>query len=181
MRVFDHALQDEAGKDEPKRGNADEEREIIEPGEGGNRDESDGRAQNAGAEVVVNLDGIAEPGLDEPAASAGNVGRGQRDGLADGIDRLLDAFAKGRLVFHRCGLLSAESAQARAKHGTGRNRRRAEGEDRQHDREEYDDDQKQRHSEFLNLDPDDLADHEISHRLQSNSGHQQGVADRVGK
>src|SRR5579864_4932731 len=147
LPVFDHALQDEAGKDEPERGYADEEREIIESGESGDRDESDGRAQNAGAEIVVNLDGIAEPGLDEPAASAGNVGRRQWDGLADGIDRLLDTFAKGRLVFRRCGLLSAECTQAGAKHGTGRNRRRAEGEDGQHDREEHDDNQKQRHSE----------------------------------
>src|SRR6266567_9495015 len=32
---------------------------------------------------------------------------------------------------------------------------------------------------YLNLDPDDLADHEISNGLQSNPGDQQHVSDRV--
>src|SRR5580704_6254973 len=32
---------------------------------------------------------------------------------------------------------------------------------------------------YLNLDPDDLSDHEISNRLQSDPGDQQKVSDRV--
>ena len=70
-----------------------------------------------------------------------------------------------------------------AEHGTWCDGGRAKGEDGHHDGDEHDDDQEQRHNGFpeypLNLNPDDLTDHEISNRLQSDSRHQQRVADGI--
>jgi hypothetical protein len=84
-------------------------------------------------------------------------------------------------------LLSAtQGAQTSAQQGTGSHHRRAEEKDRP--TTVIATTTRIRGSIFLlepqlelNLDPDDLPDHEISNRLQRNSGDQQRVSNRIRK
>src|SRR5579864_1434556 len=74
LAVSDHALQNKAGEQEAEGGDADDQGGIIQSGESHDQAEADGSHQNAGAEVVVDINGIAESGLDQPFARAGNIG-----------------------------------------------------------------------------------------------------------
>src|SRR5215467_7382798 len=67
LSVADHALQNEAGKNEPQSGNADEQRGIPDTGQHGDGRKADGRHQDASPKVVVDVHGIAVPRLHEPA------------------------------------------------------------------------------------------------------------------
>ena len=77
LPVTNHALQNEAWQQESQRGNANEQSRvrIIESDRQRNCNEPDCGRQDACAEVVVDVDGIPESRLNQPAASAGNIGR----------------------------------------------------------------------------------------------------------
>ena len=102
LPVFDHALEDEARQEKAEAGNADEKKKIVEAGKQRDAGEPDGSHQKASAEIVVDVDGIAESGLNQPGAGAGNVGRRKRNGLAERVERLLDAFPQRGLVLRPC-------------------------------------------------------------------------------
>ena len=143
LAVFDHALQDEAWQEKAEAGNACEQEEVVETGKQGDAGKARGSHQEAGAEVIVDVDGVTIPGLNEPGAGAGNIGGRKRDGLSQGIERLLHALAKGRLALDGLLLMSPEGAQTGAEDGVGSDDGGAKGEHYHHHGEEYDDDQEQ--------------------------------------
>ena len=101
---------------------------------------------DAGAEIIADMAGLAESGLNEPAAGAGDVGGRKRDGFAEGIEGLLDAlFHFDGWLFLGHGGMAAEGAEAGSQHGTGRDGGGAKGEDHQHDGDEHDDGEDQGH------------------------------------
>src|SRR5208282_5864237 len=147
LTVPDHALEKEARNKETEGGNADQEWNAIDAGENDDAGKTENRQHNTGAEIVADMAGLAESSLDEPGARAGDIGGGKRDGLADGIERLLDALADlHRWFFLGQRGLATEGAQAGSQHGTGRDSGCAKGENHQHDGDKDDDGQNQRHS-----------------------------------
>jgi hypothetical protein len=141
LAVPDHALQDEAGQNKPQSCNPNDQRKIIESGEGNDSSERNHSQEDARSEVVVDIDRIAKPGLDEPRTRAGDVRGRERKGLANGIQCLLEAFPDRRFVLSRFWLLTAEGSQASSKDRTRRKCGGAEGEDGTHHGEEYNDDE----------------------------------------
>jgi hypothetical protein len=115
LPIFNHALQNKARKEKSETGNADEQEKIIQPRKQDNAGKTQPGHQKARSKVVVNIDGIAESGLNEPGTRAGHIRGGKRDGLADRIQRLLNALAHGWLVLRRL-LLSSQCAQASPQH-----------------------------------------------------------------
>ena len=111
LTVSDHALQDEARKEKSEAGNAGQQEKDCRAGKKKNADEADSRHQYAGAEVVIDVDGIAESGLNQPAPGAGNIARRQRNRFAERVERLLDAF-RWQACSRLAGLLATECAQA---------------------------------------------------------------------
>src|ERR1039458_1522970 len=73
LTVFDHALQEEAGNEETEGGDTDQQGDAIEAGESDDAGEAEKCQHDAGAEIVADMAGLAEPGLDEPDAGAGYV------------------------------------------------------------------------------------------------------------
>jgi hypothetical protein len=141
LAVPDHPLQYEARQNKPQSGNPNDQRKIIESGEGNDSTESNHSQEDARSEVVVNIDRIAKPGLDQPGTRAGHIGGRERKGLADGIQCLLEAFPDRRFVLSRFWLLTAEGSQSSSKDRTRRKCGGAEGEDGPHHGEEYNDDE----------------------------------------
>src|SRR5580692_2476407 len=140
LAVFDHALQEKAGKEEAERGHADQQAQTAETGEKYNAAQAQKRQQQTGAEVVAGVARFAKSGLNQPAAGARDVGGRERNRLADGVESLLKAL----FHLHRrflCDLhpLPAQSAEAGSQHGTRRHNGRAEGEHHQHDGDKHDD------------------------------------------
>jgi hypothetical protein len=138
LALANHALQDEAGKQEAESGDAREHRHIADAEDHEHREKSDASHQHAHTEVVVDVDGIAVSGLNEPFAGAGDIGRRKRDGFAEWIESLFDAITDGGLDLGDLRLRSAESTQTSTEHRAGTEHGRAEGEDRHGDGDEYD-------------------------------------------
>ena len=84
-----------------EKADADQKREIVEPGEQCNRAKTDQTHEHARAEVVVDVDGVAESSLNQQATSAGYVRWGERDRFAEGIECLLEPLADGGFMFRR--------------------------------------------------------------------------------
>jgi hypothetical protein len=143
LAIPNQALEDETRQKESKSAEADEQSWIRKPGKQCHEREADSAHQNAGAEVVVDVAGVAKSGLDEKFASRGNVGGRQWQGFADGVEGLLEALFNRGLVLDRLLLLAAEGAQARSEDGTGRNYGSSESKHRDCNGHEYDDNENQ--------------------------------------
>src|ERR1700691_320616 len=85
LTVFDHALQEKAGKEETERRHADQQAQTGKTGEKYDTGKAQKCQQQAGTEVVAGVARLAKSGLDQPTAGAGDVGGRQRDGLAQRI------------------------------------------------------------------------------------------------
>src|SRR4029077_401692 len=73
LTILNHPLQNETRQEEAQSCNAHHKEEIVEAGEKGDPNKADCRHQNASAKVIVDVDGIAEPGLNQPTTRARNV------------------------------------------------------------------------------------------------------------
>src|SRR5271163_694426 len=104
------------------------------------------------AQTVVDGDVLraAISGLDEPGAGLGDSGGGDGQGSAEGIERLLHAFAHGGLGLG-FGALPADFAEAGSEDGGGRNGGGSEGEDDDHDGQENENGECQRDGHELGL------------------------------
>ncbi len=148
LAVSDHALQNQARQEKTETGNAHQQKQVIETGKQSDRREAGRRHQNARAKIIVDVHGIAKSGLNQPGARARYIRRRKRDGSANGIDCLFDAFSEGGLVLGLLLLSATEGAQTSAQQGTGSQHGRAEGKDRPYHGDENDGDQDQRQHVF---------------------------------
>ena len=146
LTVLDHALEKETRNEETEGGNADQQGHAIDAGENHDAGQTEKREHDAGSVIVADMAGLAKSGLDEPAAGTGYVRRRKWDGLAEGIEGLLEAlsYLEGRLFLSHGGL-ATQGAQAGPQYGSGRDDGRAKGEHHQHDSNEHDDGQEPRH------------------------------------
>src|SRR5258708_4196843 len=144
LPVFGHALQHKARNKKTETGDASEEEHIVDAGEEHDASEAKHCQKQARADVIVDMDRITKASLDQPGTGAGNVGGGEWNRSADGVEGLLEPFSERRLVL-RGLLLSAHGAQARAQNRAGSDGSRAKGKHRQHDCYENDNDQDYQH------------------------------------
>src|SRR5579871_273700 len=144
LTVPDHALQDESRQDEAESSDANHHRKIVETGKSNDRPKANQSPQDASTEVVIDVDGIAEPGLNHPCTSARDVGRGEGKCLANRVECLLETFADGRFVLGWFWLLTTERAEPGSEDGTWRDHGGAEGKHGTHHGEEHDNDKNQR-------------------------------------
>ncbi len=139
LTIPDHAFQEISRNEESETWNARQQEEIVKAGKKYHAGKSQEREQQTRPEVVVNVTGVAQSGLNQPPARARNIGRGERNRFAERIQRLLEAFPEGGLLLKLLRLLAAQSAQTGAQHGSRRHGGGAEGKDHQHDGDEHDD------------------------------------------
>jgi len=108
LPVFNHPLQDEAREEKSETGYDHKQEKTVESGKQDDPGKSNCSHEKACTEIVVNVDGIAESSLNQPAARARNISGRKRDGLAEIIENLPDAFPHAGLL--RGLLLYAQSA-----------------------------------------------------------------------
>lgn len=145
LAVANHSLEDEPGKKEAQSRDADQKREIVKALKQCDRAETNQCHQNASAEVVIDVDGVAESSLNQQATSARYVSGGERNGFAERIECLFESFTDGGFIFRLLLLLCTQSAQTRAEHGARSDRSRAKGEDCRDYGQENDNDEDKRH------------------------------------
>lgn len=136
----DHSLEDETGKKETESAEADQKREIVEPGEQSDRSETNQCHENACAEVVIDVDRVAESSLNQQSAGAGHISRGERNRFAEGIEGLLKSLSNRGFIYRLLLRLSTKRSQTCAENGTRSDHGRAKGEDGCHYGEENEDD-----------------------------------------
>src|SRR5712671_2586726 len=92
LTVLDHAFQKKSRNEESKSRNAGQHEEIVEAEKKYYSCKSEEPKKQARPEVVVDVTGVAQSGLNQPPPRARNIGGRERDRFAERVQCLLEAF-----------------------------------------------------------------------------------------
>src|SRR5208282_6370797 len=70
LTVFDHALEKKAGNKETQGGHADQQGDAIDAGKNDDADKTQEGQRNTRSEIVADVAGLTESGLNEPCPGA---------------------------------------------------------------------------------------------------------------